>query len=149
MDELGNNFQEKERTIEYLINNPEAITLEDIVRVDNFFNNFHAKIAHRDSLLSSDNEQTRKLGQAIKTLVEGTNFDLDDFNRIMSELDKLNSVLATEIFNSDLSDAEYNKRFKENRAAAKSLIIKSNSLLLPLYKKLRALGFEHYPDLTV
>lgn len=142
--EPGHINPEGERTEEYLVNNPEEITQEDLEKNRISLNNFWMKISQRNRMTHSGNGERIKLTEDIKSLVEEPEFDLAVLENLTSQINKYRHEFA-DIVNSETGNSERQREiFKE----LETLKLKREALILPIYKKLRTMGYKHYPDLV-
>lgn len=133
--------QNIERSIDYLIENPNEITAEDLKINHAFLNDFYRVIIKCD-VHSSD---APPLAVDTKMAITETGFNLERFSLLTEKIDDL-LVKFSHIFNEITS--ENLAKLAETSHQVALLQEERDELMLPVYKKLRAVGYKHYPDLT-
>lgn len=142
MAEPRDGKKRKARDEKFLINNPEAITTEDLEQGMFKLSNFWMRVADREALAASKDSEMRRLATAIESTIRETDFDEVHFATLLEQLIKLKKEYGDAFIRDRKKSADLEEQMRP-------LMQTMNSLLLLLYKKLRAMGFQHYPDLTI
>jgi hypothetical protein len=146
-----------ERTFDYLVKNFEEITEEDIVKNRQNFSlnnlcltvsNLEDKISYLEKLGGQDTSHY-KLYISLKETIKKTGFDSARFFELWGKEMSLGdefSDLSVEAYNNKLKMSDESpiiEKFKCVGEEIKKLRTEIDKLLLPLYKEMRRMGFEH------
>ncbi len=151
----GNENTVPVRDFAYLESHPEEVTVDDLDARDeqgkktygNFLNNFSLRIAQRGMVTKVESGQ--KMQDAMRKAMQEIGFDEKEFDmnheRILDLVEKRVDLFRQR---KTLGEEAYARETQKIDDENELLIRKEKETILPLYKKMRSLGFAHYPDLT-
>ncbi len=151
MSEQPENKNEAQDEYEFLVNNPEEVDLERLEKLESagyeFLNNFWTHIRKLSSYLNSTDTRTHE--EIIREKYKNSSLldqVLGQHSQIyLKQTDKeFGETLDAVLKESSFDVEKLRELVKDGSSKATD---EKSKILLPIYKKLRELGYNHYPEL--